>query len=128
MQQTKTLQPGLSMVDGDSRPPDCANDFVFSYPVPSSLNFCCRPNTMLYGTAPYLAGKGAPADLIMVDDELRPQTTSGIRKRFEIRNEQGYPWQSLGGCPVVIQSNNPNDTRGAIQNNLFIQRYGNKIY
>jgi hypothetical protein len=55
------LQPGLSRVQNKGAiPPVKANDEIFVYPQPSGLN-CggCRPNTMLYGTAPYMAGKGS---------------------------------------------------------------------
>ena len=58
-----------------------ATEEIFVYPQPSSIN-CggCRPNTMLYGTAPYMAGKGSPAQYIDVSDQLRPQTTSRFNK------------------------------------------------
>ena len=56
------LQPGLAIVQNvGARPSVKANEEVFVYPQPSTLNYCCRPNTMLYGTAPYMAGKGSPA-------------------------------------------------------------------
>ena len=126
-QQSRTLQPGLELVHNKGAlPENCATDFVFSYPIPSSLNLCCRPNTMLYGTAPYMAGKGAPGDLILVDDELRPQLTTTFKDDFETRNVNGYPWQLLNGCPAVVQEYTPGNTRAQLQNAMFANRY-NKI-
>ena len=54
------LQPGLSIVqNAGAVPPVKATDEVFVYPQPSSQN-CgeCRPNTMLYGTAPLHGWQG----------------------------------------------------------------------
>ena len=54
------LQPGLSIVqNAGAIAPVKATDEVFVYPQPSTLNCSgggCRPNTMLYGTAPYMSG------------------------------------------------------------------------
>ena len=48
------LQPGLSIVENAGALPSVkATDEVFVYPQPSQLNYGSRPNTMLYGTAPY---------------------------------------------------------------------------
>ena len=60
------LQPGLSIVQNSGAiAPVKATDEIFVYPQPGSLNCgSCRPNTMLYGTAPYMAGKGSPAQYI----------------------------------------------------------------
>ena len=75
------LQPGLSIVENKGAlPPVRATDEVFVYPQPSHLNYGSRPNTMLYGTAPYMAGKGAPARFIETSDQLRPQSTSRFNK------------------------------------------------
>ena len=78
------LQPGLSIVqNAGALPLVRATDEIFVYPQPSTLN-CggCRPNTMLYGTAPYMAGKGSPAQYIDTSDQLRPQTTSRFNKHI----------------------------------------------
>jgi hypothetical protein len=59
------LQPGMKIVENPVKPPVCATEEVFVYPQPSTLNYgSSRPNTMLYGTSPYMAGKGAPAEYI----------------------------------------------------------------
>jgi len=76
------LQPGLAIVqNAGALPAVKATEEIFVYPQPSSIN-CggCRPNTMLWGTAPYMAGKGSPAQYIDVSDQLRPQTTSRFNK------------------------------------------------
>ena len=54
------LQPGMKVVQDHAVPSVCATEEVFTYPQPSTLNYgSSRPNTMLYGTAPYMAGKGS---------------------------------------------------------------------
>lgn len=119
------LQPGLTQVDPSTIPTQCANNFVFEYPVPSSLNFCCRPNTMIYGTSPYMAGNGAPGDLIMVSDELRPQSTTQHNKVYvDTLKKNTFPWQNMDclGPPRTI-SQDPSSTRAQLQNGLFSQRY-----
>ena len=83
---------------------------------------------MLYGTAPYMAGKGAPASLIDTSDQLRPQTTSRFnrvvvptyeRKLFPLNNMECK-------VPLRTMSYEPSSTRAEIQNELFDQRYANK--
>ena len=65
------LQPGMKIVTDKAVPPVCATEEVFVYPQPSTLNYgSSRPNTMLYGTAPFMAGKGAPAQYIETSDLL----------------------------------------------------------
>jgi len=120
------LQPGLTQVDSRTIPNPCAKDFVFEYPVPSSLNFCCRPNTMLYGTSPYMAGGGAPGDLIMVDDELRPQSTTQFGKVYvDTLAKNTFPWQNVQCLgPQRTMKMDPSSTRAGMQNQMFIQRYG----
>ena len=67
------LQPGMKVVQDHAIPSVCATEEVLVYPQPSTLNYVSsRPNTMLYGTAPYMAGKGSPAQYINTSDELRP--------------------------------------------------------
>ena len=71
------LQHGLSIVENAGALPSVkATDEVFVYPQHSQLNYGSRPNTMLYGTAPYKAGKGSPAEYIETSDQLRPQATT----------------------------------------------------
>lgn len=119
------LQPGLTQVDAGTIPKPCAKDFVFEYPVPSSLNFCCRPNTMVYGTAPYMAGGGAPGDLIMVDDQLRPQSTSQFQKIYlDTYAKNTFPWQNVQCLgPQRTMGFDPASTRASMQNSMFTQRY-----
>ena len=119
------LQTGSFQVDPKTIPMPCASDFVFDYPVPSSLNYCGRPSTMVYGTAPYMAGKGAPGDLIMVDDELRPQTTKQFRKIYvDTLAKATFPWQNTSCLgPGRTMSMDPVSTRAQLQNGLFVQRY-----
>ena len=75
------LQPGLKIVEDKAIPNTCATEEVFLYPQPSTLNYgSSRPNTMLYGTAPYMAGKGSPAQYIETSDMLRPQSTTRFNK------------------------------------------------
>jgi len=121
-----TLQPGLSQVDPGTIPTPCASDFVFEYPVPSALKYCCRPSTMIYGTAPYMAGKGAPNNLIMLDDELRPQSTSQFKKIYiDTYSKRTFPWKDVRCAgPVRTPSFEPASTRADIQNGIFMMRYG----
>jgi len=124
------LQPGLSIVQNSGAlPPVSATDEVFVYPQPSGLN-CggCRPNTMLYGTAPFKAGKGAPAQFIDVSDELRPQSTSRFNKHLVKTYERGYFPLNNMECklPLRSMSYEPTSTRADLQNNLFQQRYLSK--
>ena len=64
------LQPGLSIVqNAGAIAPVKATDEVFVYPQPSTLNCSgggCRHNTMLYGTAQYMA----PEQLVGTDDDI----------------------------------------------------------
>ena len=124
------LQPGLSIVQNSGAlPPVNATDEVFVYPQPSGLN-CggCRPNTMLYGTAPYKAGKGAPAQHIDVSDRLRPQSTSRFNKHLVETYDRNYFPLNNGECKLPIRSISyePASTRAELQNDLFQQRYLNK--
>jgi len=124
------LQPGLSIVqNAGAIAPVKATDEVFVYPQPSSLN-CggCRPITMLYGTAPYMAGKGAPANLIDTSDQLRPQTTSRFNKVVVPTYERNlFPLTNME-CKLPLRSMtyDPSSTRAELQNGLFEQRYANK--
>jgi len=124
------LQPGLAIVQNKGAiPPVRADDEVFVYPQPSNTN-CggCRPNTMLYGTAPYMAGKGAPSNYIDVSDQLRPQTTSQFNKHLvQIYERNLFPLTNME-CKVPLRtiSYEPMSTRAELQNGLFHKRYANK--
>lgn len=122
------LQPNLVQLENPAAPPNCATDAIVAPPQPSSLNYCCRPNTMLYGTAPYMAGKGAPANLVMVADELRPQATTRHDKVY-VNNTRGeyFPIQDMScSLPVRTMSFDPASTRAELQNGLFTKRYCTK--
>jgi hypothetical protein len=123
------LQPGLKLVQNPAVPVNCATEEVFVYPQPSTLNYgSSRPNTMVYGTAPYMAGKGAPAEFIDTSDELRPQSTSRFNKVLAKTYEQNlFPLQNVE-CKLPLQSMTyePMSTRSEVQNGLFQQRYVNK--
>jgi hypothetical protein len=117
-------QLSLDRTDNPALPQTCATDSIFAYPQASSLNQCCRPNTMLYGTAPYMAGKGAPMELIDTSDRLRPQSTTRFgkvlvktdeHKLFPLNNmECSQPLRSRGFDPV--------STRADVQNGMFASR------
>ena len=124
------LQPGLSIVQNTGALPSVtATEEVFVYPQPSNLN-CggCRPNTMLYGTAPYKAGKGSPAQFIDTSDELRPQSTSRFNKHLVQTYERNlFPLTNME-CKVPLRTlkYEPASTRADLQNGMFEQRYLNK--
>ena len=120
------LQPGMNMVQNPVQPPVCATEEVFVYPQPSTLNYgSSRPNTMLYGTAPFMAGKGAPAQFIETSDQLRPQSTSQFNKILAKTYEQNlFPLQNVE-CKLPLRSitYEPTSTRADTQNMMFIKRY-----
>jgi hypothetical protein len=123
------LQPGLKLVQNPAVPVNCATEEVFVYPQPSTLNYgSSRPNTMVYGTAPYMAGKGAPAEFIDASDELRPQSTSRFNKVLARTYEQNlFPLQNMEcKLPLQTMTYEPMSTRSEVQNGLFQQRYVNK--
>lgn len=123
------LQPGLKLVQNPAVPVNCATEEVFVYPQPSTLNYgSSRPNTMIYGTAPYMAGKGAPAEFIDSSDELRPQSTSRFNKVLAKTYEQNlFPLQNMEcKLPLQTMTYEPMSTRSEVQNGLFQQRYVNK--
>ena len=122
------LQPGLSLVENPALPTNRATDDVFVYPQPSTLNYGSRPQTMLYGTAPYMAGKGSPAQYIDVSDQLRPQSTSQFNK-FLVKTYENnlFPLQNIEcKLPMKTMTYEPSSTRADLQNGLFEQRYHNK--
>lgn len=119
------LQPGLTLLQHDAVPVVKATEEVFVYPQPSALNYCCRPSTMIYGTAPYMAGNGSPARYIEVSDQLRPQSTTRFGKVLVKPHEGGYFPISNMECKVPLRtlSYEPMSTRAYIQNSMFNQRY-----
>ena len=123
------LQPGLKLVQNPAVPVNCATEEVFVYPQPSTLNYGSqRPNTMLYGTAPFMAGKGAPSEYIETSDQLRPQSTSRFNKVLAKTYEQNsFSLQNMEcKLPPRTISYEPLSTRSEVQNGMFNQRYLNK--
>jgi hypothetical protein len=123
------LQPGLKIVQDKAVPTVCATEEVFVYPQPSTLNYgSSRPNTMLYGTAPYMAGKGSPAQFIETSDALRPQSTTRFNKVLAKTYERGFhPLQNVEcKVPLRTMSYEPSSTRAELQNGLFQKRYLDK--
>lgn len=121
-----SLQAEVERIEKPALPPNDVYGSFFEYPTPSSQHYCCRPSTSVYGTAPYMAGKGAPAEFIMVDDSLRPQSTSRFGKVFINTYERNvFPLQDVECSPVPLQASTsvPSSTRGDIQNMAFVQRY-----
>lgn len=124
------LQAGLTQIDAQALPGVCATDGFAVYPQPSNLNYVsqCRPSTMIYGTAPYMAGNGAPNHLMMVDDSLRPQSTSRFNKVLvQPYARDLFPLQNVsrvGQAPTM--SFDPASSRADLQNALFGKRYLNK--
>jgi len=117
------------MVTDKAVPSVCATEEVFVYPQPSTLNYgSSRPNTMLYGTAPYMAGKGSPSQYIETSDALRPQSTSRFNKVLAKTYEQNlHPLQNVAcKTPLRTRTYEPSSTRAEVQNGLFQQRYLNK--
>ena len=124
------LQPGLSIVQNSGALPAVkATDEIFVYPQPGSLNCgSFRPNTMLYGTAPYMAGKGSPAQYIETSDQLRQQSTSRFNKHIVQTYERNlFPLSNMEcKVPLRTMSYEPSSTRADVQNGLFQKRYLNK--
>ena len=126
------LQPGISIIQNTGAlPTKRATDDVFVYPQPSTLNYADggRPNTMLYGTAPLMAGNGSPARFIETSDELRPQSTSRFNKPLVMTYEKNlYPLNDMAcKLPVRTMAFEPSSTRADVQNELFQQRYNKNI-
>lgn len=125
-----TLQAGLTQIDRQAFPKACAygGDLqgAFPYPEPSSLHYSCgRPSTMEYGTAPYMAGKGAPNHLIGVDDELRPQSTKRFGKvLIEPYARNLFPLENVKCLgPQRTIKVDPASTRAQVHNGMFQKRY-----
>lgn len=123
------LQPGMKIVQNPVHPPVCATEEIFSYPQPSTLNYgSSRPNTMLYGTSPYMAGKGSPAEFIEISDQLRPQSTTQFNKIVTKTYENNFfPLQDVScALPQRTLRYEPASTRAELQNAQFSQIYLNK--
>jgi|TARA_R110002074_G_scaffold7798_2_gene32933 hypothetical protein len=118
-----SLQPGLQIVNDHAVPEYRATEHVFAPPQPSNTGHCCRPSTEIFGTAPYMAEKGAPAHLIDQDDALRPQSTKEFNKTYA-QQPYDFPRQNVNcKLPTRVWTMNPGSTRAEVQNGMFLQRY-----
>jgi len=119
------LNTSKVLLDAESLPVDCAYDHVIAPPVVSNLNYAGsgRASTPIYGTAPYMAGKGAPGPLILVEDMLRPQSTTFFKKGYAGR-PYDFPSKDMS-CSVPLRSRSwdPTSSRADVQNILFERRY-----
>lgn len=121
---SKSLDTSKIVLDAEGLPSDCATSWLMTPPSVTNLNYAGsgRASTPIYGTAPYMGGKGAPGELIMVDDMLRPQSTSFFKKGY-----QGRPYDTLSdmSCSVPLRTmdSNPASSRANIQNQMFGKRY-----
>ena len=122
------LQPDLQRIQNPALPTNSAIEHVFTYPEGErEQNFGSRPNTMLYGTAPYMAGKGSPAALIEVSDELRPQATTRFGKVVvNYYEKQHFPLDASMPAPSLPNLYEPRSSRAELQNDLFDLRYNKK--
>jgi hypothetical protein len=116
--------------DARGAPVECATDNFFAYPQPAAVkgnDGGSRPNTELYGTAPYYAGKGAPSELVDVQDRLRPQSTTRFGRVLVSESDRLHPLQDMSCAgPVQVRTTYPSSTRSDIQNASFSQRYCNR--
>jgi len=119
------LNTSKVLLDAESLPVDCAYDHVIAPPVVSNLNYAGsgRASTPIYGTAPYMAGKGAPGNLILVEDALRPQSTTFFKKGYQGR-EYDFPSKDMScSVPLRTRSWDPTSSRANVQNAVFDRRY-----
>lgn len=78
------------------------------------------PNTPLIGTSPYKLGRGPPAKLVPLSDELRPKTTL----RTKPQPVDGFERVDRGlEAPPVLVAEPAISTRSDLQNHAFSQRY-----
>jgi hypothetical protein len=113
------LNTSKVLLDAESLPVDCAYDHVIAPPVVSNLNYAGsgRASTPIYGTAPYMAGKGAPGPL------LRPQSTTFFKKGYAGR-PYDFPSKDMScSVPLRTRSWDPTSSRADVQNILFERRY-----
>ena len=116
------LKPNETRLDIGMTPTE---DVIMTYPRPTNLNYAIdRPQTMIYGTAPYMAGKGSPAELIMVSDRLRPQSTTAFQNDNRYNTGDDFPFvNTTCKIPLRFMDHDPVSTVAKTQNNLFNLRY-----
>jgi len=119
------LQPGLNVVEAHAVPTECATKDFMIYPQSTDLNENHREyqQTMLIGTAPFMALKGAPSNLVDTEDALRPQSTLQFNESYT-QFPRDFPAQNVScALPVRTMKWDPINTRAQLQNELFTQRY-----
>jgi len=115
---------GLRNLNADVVPRVKPGEEIFTYPENSNANLPARPNTVLYGTAPFRGGGGAPAQLIDVSDELRPQSTTRFGKTLVQPMENTlFPVNNSMDAPPPPTPRGMVSSRAEIQNELYEQRY-----
>ena len=121
-----TLQPGLRNLDTGILQKGCDSSFT-PYPEHDSRpNWSCRPNQLYteFCHSPYMAGKGVPANLILIDDALRPQSTKRFNKIVvEPIQRNLFPMQTFCLGTPQVSGFNPISSRAQLQNELFQKRY-----
>lgn len=122
------LQAELQNIMKPALPPACATNHIMALPLNTTQGYFQRHSTPLYGTAPFMAGGGAPAHLIELEDSMRPQSTKSFKKNvYEPQKRNVFPWQNMSCAPPVSSLTMPwvpTSTRANIQNGLFNKRYG----
>ena len=119
-----SLQTGLKWMDSETKPPGCSDEIIFDYPKPSTRNRNHRgeQSTYLYGTAPFMAQKGAPASLIDESDDLIPQDTSRFNRYYQTKPHD-FPKQYDIDLPVKARSWDPASSRSDVHNEMFRRKY-----
>lgn len=120
------LKPNENRLGMADLPPQKATDIVMVPPQPTSLNYGDRPNTMLYGTAPYMAGKGPPnVNGVLIEDTLRPQSTTRFNRSYVDNNAMQYfpSYDMSCSLPQRYVTNDPISTTAMIQNIYFKQGF-----
>ena len=116
------LKPNDNRMGVEDLPRHQAVDMLMMPPQSTNLNYGDRPNTMLYGTAPYMAGKGPDTSRgILLEDELRPQSTSRFNRNFVDNTTMRYfPFVDMKcSQPLRVISRDPMSTTSVRQNCVF---------
>ena len=101
---TYLLQPGLKVVNDRAILDTCAEGEFFDYPKSTNLNENNRAyqNTMIIGTSPFMALKGAPAEFVTTQDLLRPQSTTQFND-FSKNKPFSFPIQNVS-CALPVRT------------------------
>ena len=121
----QNLNTASIMLDWESLPKECATSNFVAPPTLTNLNYAGsgRASTPLFGTSPYMAGRGAPANVIMVEDMLRPQSTSYFTKGYAGRSHD-FPKNNMEcSVPLRTRARDPVSSRANVQNDMFSRRY-----